>query len=163
MGVPGGSGMNPAMIVIAVVVAGFAIVAILGIFSAIAIPNLMTALQRSKQKRTVADMRMVATAAASYATDNSAYPRAASIDQVKAVLVPKWVRAVPLYDGWGTPLRYRCTIEDCSGYEISSAGSDKTFEHDGAAEYGEQQTTNFDCDIVLMNSKFVQYPAGVQR
>ena len=38
------------------------VVAIIGILAAIAIPNLLTAMQRSKQKRTMADMRSVATA-----------------------------------------------------------------------------------------------------
>ena len=33
------------------------VVAIIGILAAIAIPNLLTAMQRSKQKRTMADMR----------------------------------------------------------------------------------------------------------
>ena len=38
------------------------VVAIIGILAAIAIPNLMTAMQKSKQKRTMADMRSLATA-----------------------------------------------------------------------------------------------------
>ncbi len=38
------------------------VVAIIGILAAIAIPNLLTAMQRSKQKRTMADMRTIATA-----------------------------------------------------------------------------------------------------
>ncbi|MDQ6799248.1 MAG: prepilin-type N-terminal cleavage/methylation domain-containing protein, partial [Acidobacteriota bacterium] len=37
------------------------VVAIIGILAAIAIPNLLTAMQRSKQKRTMADMRTIAT------------------------------------------------------------------------------------------------------
>src|SRR5438132_10958237 len=38
------------------------VVAIIGILAAIAIPNLLTAMQRSKQKRTMADMRTIAPA-----------------------------------------------------------------------------------------------------
>src|SRR5436309_760920 len=41
------------------------VVAIIGILAAIAIPNLLTAMQRSKQKRTMADMRTIATASSS--------------------------------------------------------------------------------------------------
>jgi Tfp pilus assembly protein PilE len=155
--------MSPAVIVVVVVLAGFVIVSILGILSAIAIPNLLTAMQRSRQKRTLADMRTITTATESYAVDNNVYPRAASIDELKPLLAPKYVRVVPVYDGWDTKLRYRCTNADCSGYEISSAGSDKTFEHAAAAEYGEQETSAFDCDVVLLNGKFVQYPSGVQH
>ena len=39
------------------------VVAIIGILAAIAIPNLLTAMQRSKQKRSMADIRSIATAA----------------------------------------------------------------------------------------------------
>jgi len=38
------------------------VVAIIGILAAIAIPNLLTAMQRARQKRSMADMRTIATA-----------------------------------------------------------------------------------------------------
>ena len=38
------------------------VAAIIGVLAAIAIPNLLTAMQRSRQKRSMADMRGVATA-----------------------------------------------------------------------------------------------------
>src|SRR5713101_4588662 len=49
------------------------VVAIIGILAAIAIPNLLTAMQRSKQKRTMADMRTIATAWEARATDVNRY------------------------------------------------------------------------------------------
>src|SRR5881394_65381 len=49
------------------------VVAIIGILAAIAIPNLLTAMQRSKQKRTMADMRTMATAWEARATDVNRY------------------------------------------------------------------------------------------
>ena len=45
------------------------VVAIIGIIAAILIPNLIDALQKAKQKRTVADMRNVGTAFMSWVTD----------------------------------------------------------------------------------------------
>ena len=45
------------------------VVAIIGILAAIAIPNLLTAMQRAKQKRTMADIRTIATAWEARATD----------------------------------------------------------------------------------------------
>ncbi len=47
------------------------VVAIIGIIAAIAIPNLLNAIDRGKQKRTMADMRSVGTAIESYAVDNN--------------------------------------------------------------------------------------------
>src|SRR5215813_7171001 len=55
------------------------VVAIIGILAAIAIPNLLTAMQRSKQKRTMADMRTIATAWESRATDTNRYNAAGSL------------------------------------------------------------------------------------
>src|SRR5215831_9815033 len=52
------------------------VIAIIGILAAIAIPNLLNAVQRGKQKRTMSDMRALATAVEAYAVDNSSYPAA---------------------------------------------------------------------------------------
>src|SRR5437588_4537932 len=49
------------------------VVAIIGILASIAIPNLLTAMQRSKQKRTMADMRTIGTAWEARATDVNRY------------------------------------------------------------------------------------------
>ena len=47
------------------------VIAIIGILAAIAIPNLLNAVQRGKQKRTMSDMRALATAIEAYAVDNN--------------------------------------------------------------------------------------------
>src|SRR5690349_14740160 len=52
------------------------VVAIIGILAAIAIPNLLTAMQRSKQKRSMADIRSIATGWESRATDTNTYTAA---------------------------------------------------------------------------------------
>jgi general secretion pathway protein G len=52
------------------------VIAIIGILAAIAIPNLLNAVQRGKQKRTMSDMRALATAVEAYAVDNNNYPAA---------------------------------------------------------------------------------------
>ena len=51
--------------------------AIIGIIVAIAIPNLLNAIQRAKQRRTMGDMRSTATAVEAYAVDLNRYPPAA--------------------------------------------------------------------------------------
>ncbi len=50
------------------------VVAIIGIIAAIAIPNLLNAIDRGKQKRTMADMRSIGTAVESYSIDFNFYP-----------------------------------------------------------------------------------------
>ncbi len=50
------------------------VIAIIGILAAIAIPNLLNAVQRGKQKRSMSDMRALATAVEAYAVDNNQLP-----------------------------------------------------------------------------------------
>src|SRR6266571_2295434 len=115
------------------------VVAIIGILAAIAIPNLLNAIQRAKQKRTMADMRTVATAWEARATDMNKYNAAAacdfpaipvSLDILNTYLAPTYVKTFPQKDGWGNV--YRCTLDIAFGnlntaaqaYAILSAGRD---------------------------------------
>ena len=96
------------------------VIAIIGILAAIAIPNLLNAVQRGKQKRTMSDMRALATAIEAYAVDNNAYPAATScaagIYTSTSVtlttssfsnLSPTYIAQAPKTDGWGEFLRLR--------------------------------------------------------
>ena len=88
------------------------VVAIIGILAAIAIPNLLTAMQKSKQKRTMADIRSIATAWEAYAVDENNYtPSAYSIlsgkdvdySTLKNSLSPDYIKNLPQNDGWDNP------------------------------------------------------------
>lgn len=142
------------------------VVAIIGILAAIAIPNLLTAMQRSKQKRTMADMRSIATAWEAFATDNNDYnvsgyapltavPMAQLTGGTEA-LTPTYIKNLPPNDGWGFPFQYS---RDTSwqAYMIVSYGRNTAAD---LASTG--QTTHFDCDIVYSNGSFEVYPEGIQ-
>jgi len=148
------------------------VVAIIGILAAIAIPNLLTAMQRSKQKRTMADMRTIATAWEARATDVNRYNAAgvtfpttgAQIDDLNSFLAPTYVKTFPTKDGWGTA--WGLGVDQSWGatapaqvYAIISYGKDSTSQSTAAGG----ATTNFDCDIVYSNGTFIQYPEGVQQ
>ncbi|MBV9493901.1 MAG: type II secretion system protein [Acidobacteria bacterium] len=152
-------------IVLILVVVGLFVVAFVGILAAIAIPNLLTAMQRSKQKRTMADMRTVATAIEARATDTNQYPRVTSYSELGPQLVPTYMKTLPALDGWSHGLRYECWDANnsgvCDSYAFGSGGKDGAFEHASLRDYSEDtSTTNFDCDIVYGNGKFVQWPSG---
>src|SRR6266478_4303233 len=92
------------------------VVAIIGILAAIAIPNLLTAMQRSKQKRTMADMRTIATAWEARATDVNKYSAAGACSvpatsstplEMSGMLSPTYIKVLPPKDGWTTPWEYR--------------------------------------------------------
>ena len=76
------------------------VVAIIGIIAAIAIPNLLNAIDRGKQKRTMADIRSIGTAVESYAVDNNFYPKVNSYAAVTPFLEPIYIKTAPTADGW---------------------------------------------------------------
>ena len=144
------------------------VIAIIGILAAIAIPNLLNAVQRGKQKRTMSDMRALATAVEAYAVDNNEYPQAAcatglwsTADQTLATnsfsnLSPTYISQAPRIDGWGQFLRYGSDTPG-NNYAIRASGRDKSF---GTVDCG--TTTNFNDDIVYANGTFIQWPEGTQ-
>src|SRR3977135_2974422 len=70
------------------------VIAIIGILAAIAIPNLLNAVQRGKQKRTMSDMRALATAVEAYAVDNNSYPLASCPTGLNAIVASAVTTAV---------------------------------------------------------------------
>src|SRR5271169_2149822 len=151
------------------------VVAIIGIIVAIAIPNLLNAIQRAKQKRTMGDMRTAGTAAEAYAVDFNHYPAAAGYTAPSGLSVPPtvtfgapgapypalngqvtptYIRILPLTDGWSSWFLYDAAGAKRQDYVIYSNGKDGT--KDAAIVYGE--TTNFNNDIIFIDGQFVQYP-----
>lgn len=150
------------------------VVAIIGILAAIAIPNLITAMQRTKQKRTMADMRYIATAWESRATETNSYNAAAytvpaedvPVDSLRAILEPTYMRSFPQRDGWGNPWGFASdqaigNSTKATNYAILSGGRDGQVVGAGGT-LSEGPTTNFDCDMVYSGGSFVAYPDGVQ-
>ena len=140
--------------------------AILLVVPAIAVPNLLNAIQRGKQKRTMGDMRTLATAMESYSIDNMAYVTinardAAGLARLASYLEPTYVKKLPTLDGWSHPLRIQGTASE---YTVTSFGKDGL--PDGPASPRPAPnggTTDFSSDIVFSTGSFVQFPDGTQR
>ena len=144
------------------------VVAIIGILAAIAIPNLLTAMQRSKQKRTMADVRTIATAWEARATDVNSYGAAGTTftfpttsvsgAALDSMLSPTYIKSLPQKDGWGDVYGFG-TTSNGQVYAIRSSGKDNSFQ---GATYTVGPTNLFDCDIVYSNGSFIQFPEGIQ-
>lgn len=103
------------------------VIAIIGIVAAIAIPNLLTALQKSKQKATMGDLKSLGTAVESYITDNYMAPFAnGAVSQITVNLQPFYIKAFPLQDGWGNSFMYESVGPgaDQDIYSLHSYGRD---------------------------------------
>ena len=139
------------------------VVAIIGIIAAIAIPNLLNAINRGRQKRSMADIRTIGTAVEAYAVDMAFYPTFAQNPILAAAsitgnLEPTYVKTVPREDGWRTPFY---AMSESRFYTLASAARDKILS--GALDsYAAAITSDMDCDIIYSNGSFVQYPEGVQ-
>jgi type II secretion system protein G len=94
------------------------VVAIIGIIAAIAIPNLLDAIERSRQKRSLGDIRTMCVAMQSFTVDFSGYPAALHngnpqitwpliLDiNTSPVVVPDLIQSIPPFDGWNVPYGY---------------------------------------------------------
>jgi general secretion pathway protein G len=148
------------------------VLAIIGILAAIAIPNLLTAISRAKQKRTLLDIKTIAVAWESRATDMNRYNAAGGIEGVSiplgisslaTALEPTYSRKIPSRDGWGKP--FTCLIDQDWGattpaarYVIISGGADQRI----SSGISEGAFTSYDCDIIYTNGIFLTYPEGAQ-
>jgi general secretion pathway protein G len=132
------------------------VVAIIGIIAAIAVPNLLNAMDKAKQKRSMADMRTIGEAVESYGTDNARYPAGISTwVAMKPILHPHFIKDPPDVDGWNNGWEVDSTTG--TDYSVVSQGKDGA---DGARSGGATQA--FDCDIVFTDGQFFQWPQGTQ-
>src|SRR4029077_4740795 len=96
------------------------VIAIIGILAAILIPNLLDAMEKAKQKRTVADMRITGTAMFAWLSDEvgaasgGAPAPQVDVSQYKAIdlaslrdlLTPQYIETIPVLDGWKKDYQY---------------------------------------------------------
>jgi len=132
------------------------VVAIIGIIAVLAYPNLIAAIQRSRQSRSVADIRMISQGVEAYQTDHSAYPvvdNGTASDLTEHLKI--YIRSFNNLDGWGEPVFYE---SDGTTYTVISFGGNKA----SNIPYVGGPTNTFDADIVFTDGNFLQWPEGPQ-
>ncbi|HWP47508.1 MAG TPA: prepilin-type N-terminal cleavage/methylation domain-containing protein [Candidatus Limnocylindrales bacterium] len=132
------------------------VVAIIGIIAAIAIPNLLDATQRAKQRRTMGDMKTIANAVGQYMQDASIAIQysgnpAASGSAFISSLVPTYIAAIPDQDGWGNTFVYTTTAKDA--YTLISPGRDGAINTPST-----RNDRNWDHDLMISNGIFIASP-----
>jgi general secretion pathway protein G len=158
------------------------VVAIIGIIATIIIPMFLDALQKSKQKRTMAEMRLVGTCWMSWLTDQISSTAAGSrktrkYDLGNLTLVPAatvlrslyktqsffYCSEVPAIDAWGFDYEYYInptSLVVVNVIAIRSRGRDGVFQGT-VYDLGPFVTTNYNKDIVWADGMFMTYPAGL--
>ncbi len=102
--------------------------------------------ERNRANRTRNDFRGLGFALKSYFANHKSYPKTQSVDGLSAMLVPKYIAAVPKQDAWGHLIQYYVS-DDGQHYRIVSAGTDGKFAP-------ESELTQSD-DIVYYDGRFV--------
>ena len=161
------------------------VVAIIGIIAAILIPNLLDALQKAKQKRTVADVRNTGTAWMSWLTDQvgaasagaeKKYDASEHVEVVYSTLFdflhPSetffYMQEVPQVDGWRYSMFFgkSASLLDANTIIICSGGRDAvegfTYTDCGKEwDVGPFIATDYDQDIAWADGYFVSWPGQV--
>jgi len=152
------------------------VVAIIGIIAALLLPNLLEALNKSKQKRTMTDIRLTGTAWFSWVTDQvsagAAGQQIAQLDwddlfttqtfaDLHEILVPSYAAYIPEADAWGHQYEYGASshYNDPIPVAMRSTGADADFD-DTIYTAGAFIATDFVQDIVWAGGFFVRWPAG---
>jgi prepilin-type N-terminal cleavage/methylation domain-containing protein len=151
------------------------VVAIIGIIAAILIPNLLDALQKGRQKRTMADIRNVGTMWFSWLTDQAGAAASGrsttAMDwsdynpkdyaELEAELVPIYAAEVPRLDGWRGEFEFgTLSLDEPRSIAIRSAASDGVFE-EGGYTIGAFVATDYERDIVWAGGFFVRWPGSL--
>lgn len=120
--------------------------AVIGVVSVIAVPQLLTAYERSRQRRSMAEMRAIAGANGSYRVDMGGY--ASGLGD----LAPDYMNPVPPLDAWGTAWVYTANRDS---YTLTSLGLDAA---SGPAPPANWYDEPFEADLVVANGAFTQAP-----
>ena len=147
------------------------VVAIVGILSAIAVWAYQKGMVRARQKRTMADMRVIAVAWEARATDQRQYNaagfsmpgNAVTHADLMTLIAPNYMRIVPRLDGFGHPYHFALdqpvgSATAAAEYSIRSTGSDGQL--DASIIIG--PTNNPNNDIIYSGGAFISYPEGLQ-
>jgi general secretion pathway protein G len=150
------------------------VVVIIGVIATILIPNLLIALQKAKQKRTMAQIAETGKAMTKYFLDEVAgaaagaaettfdltdYGPPVTVDDLNALLVPNYIGLVEAHDAWGNDLEYYLQPENidlANAMAIRSPASDGAF--DATYTPGPFKVTQFQEDLVWADGNFVRWP-----
>lgn len=133
------------------------VVVIIGVIAAIAIPTLLNAIDRGKQKRTMVELRSIGSAVEAYCVDFNLFPITTDLGVLAANLERDYITTVMRYDSWGNAILF-----EGSGlrYTVGSTGKNGGGSLTLLGTGGE--TGDFDDDIIYSNGLFVQWPQGQQ-
>jgi prepilin-type N-terminal cleavage/methylation domain-containing protein len=162
------------------------VVAIIGIIAALIVPNLLDAIQKGRQKRTVGEMRNAGTAMFSWVTEQHSAAAAGDdpmwsvndygegwtkFDEVRERLEPRHIQTLPRKDGWGHDYHYFLAkppfpamgTDDPAARFVYVRSMGRGTDYDGPSyTVGPFNATNYIQDIVWADGYFIRWPGRVR-
>jgi len=121
-----------------------------------AAPDFLHALDRGHQKRTISDIRTLATAVESYRVDRGGYPLLSDLEELARVLENLgYVRECPVRDRWGNPF---LVDTNGRGHVIVSYGRCGVPQQEDPWTYPCAAFEGFEEDTLYRSGRFVRYP-----
>jgi prepilin-type N-terminal cleavage/methylation domain-containing protein len=152
------------------------VVAIIGLLVAMLIPNLLDAISKAKQKRTMADMRVVGTAMMAWLTDHAngaaagasatvelaSYGSVRSSAELATLLAPRYIQDVPVRDGFKHNLDYYLRTDNPGARTVMLIRSRGLLGLADGTSYtpGAFVATDYQRDIIWADGFFVRWPQG---
>ena len=156
------------------------VVAVIGIVASILIPNLIDALHKAKQRRTMGELRLVGTAWMSWLTDQAGAASAGAnqlydVSNHREVTYPEiygylhptdtffYMQEIPEYDAWGSQLTFYMNEDLRTDNQLllcAAARDDIAETCDGSEDIpiGPFLATDFDQDIVWADGFLLRWP-----
>jgi hypothetical protein len=120
-------------------------------------PSYFGAINRARQKRTMADMRDIAIQLDAYRSQHGEYPEAESLSELLGIL--DWESGMPLRDGWNTPFVFQ---SNRASYYLVSYTLCGRPECPSTDSYEPGPPGGYEPDIVVVDGAFVRYPEGTR-
>lgn len=151
------------------------VVAIIGIIASMLIPNMLDAMQKAKQKRTMADMRITGGAMFSWLTDQvgaaaagqtstqvdlSTYGGLKSVADLNTILIPQYLQDIPIKDGWKSPYDYYLNIANPHARNVMAIRSRGRDSQADSTSYTVTafEPTDYNQDVVWADGFMVRWP-----
>ena len=150
------------------------VIAIIGIIAALLVPNFLDALNKSRQKRTMGDMKNWGTASFSWLSDRlgagaagqavttfdpTSYPPVMTVAAVQDELVPNYIQEIAAVDAWRKSYEYRMPVIDPAvefALFVRSEGRDGM--PDNITDIGTFDPTDYAKDTVWADGSFLRRP-----
>lgn len=144
------------------------VVAAIILFFCFVVPSLLRSIEVSQVKRSMGDLRTMATAVEAYRATHGCYPETATVEELSGLLEPTYIRALPRRDGWNNEIRYQAWRENPlspgpDAYAVASPGKDGAWEKRDLRDYEGEATEELERDVVFRSGSFVQYLGRTQK